>query len=85
MPVAIARPPTPDQVTNMPTIAQYVSNYSSNLHYRDLPDETVHLLKRMVIDTVGCAIGGYTSEPAKIARDLAGDVTGPPAARHHHR
>ena len=60
----------------MPTIAEYVSNYSANLHYRHLPADTVHLLKRMMIDTIGCAIGGYTSEPAKIARDLAGDVTG---------
>ena len=60
----------------MPTIAEYVANYSANLHYRDLPADTVHLLKRMTIDTIGCAIGGYTSEPAKIARDLAGDVTG---------
>jgi len=27
--------------------------------------------KRLIVDTIGCAIGGYTSEPAKIARDLA--------------
>ena len=27
--------------------------------------------KRLIIDTIGCAIGGYTSEPSKIARDLA--------------
>ncbi len=60
----------------MTTIAEYVSNYSANLHFHDLPSDTVHLLKRMIIDTVGCAIGGYTSEPSKIARDLAGDVTG---------
>ena len=60
----------------MPTIAEYVSNYSVNLHFNDIPAETVHDLKRMTIDTIGCAIGGYTSEPSKIARDLAGEVTG---------
>ena len=60
----------------MTTIAEYVSNYSANLHFGDIPSDTVHLLKRMIIDTVGCAVGGYTSEPSKIARDLAGDVTG---------
>ena len=58
----------------MPTIAEYVANYSAGLHYRDLPADTVHLLKRMIIDSIGCAIGGYTAEPSKIARDLAGDV-----------
>ena len=60
----------------MSTIAEYVSNYSANLHFGDIPSDTVHLLKRMIIDTVGCAIGGYTSEPSKIARDLAAEVTG---------
>ena len=60
----------------MPTIAEYVSNYSAKLHFSDIPSETVHLFKRMTIDTIGCAIGGYTSEPSKIARDLAGEVTG---------
>ena len=60
----------------MTTIAEYVSNYSANLHFGDIPSDTVHLLKRMIIDTVGCAVGGYTSEPSKIARDLAAEVTG---------
>ncbi len=60
----------------MPTIAEYVSNYSANLHFGDIPAESVHLFKRMTIDTIGCAIGGYTSEPSKIARDLAGEITG---------
>ena len=60
----------------MPTISEYVSNYSANLHYGDIPADTVHHLKRMTIDTIGCAIGGYTAEPSKIARDLAGEITG---------
>ena len=60
----------------MNTITEYVANYSAHLHFRDLPSDTVHLPKRMIIDTMGCAIGGYTSEPSKIARDMAGDITG---------
>lgn len=60
----------------MTTIAEYLANYSANLHFRDIPSDTVHLLKRMIIDTVGCAIGGYTSEPGKVARDLAGEIAG---------
>ena len=59
----------------MSTIVEYVSDYSANLHYGDLPAATVHLLKRMIIDSIGCAVGGYSSEPSKIARDLADDVT----------
>ncbi len=59
----------------MATIAQTLAQYSAALHYRHLPPEVSHLAKRMIIDTLGCAIGGYTSEPAKIARDLASTVS----------
>ena len=58
----------------MPTIAERLSEYSTATHFRHLPDEVVHLAKRMIIDTIGCAIGGYTSEPSKIARDVAETV-----------
>ena len=36
--------------------------------------EVVHQAKRLIVDTVGCALGGYWSEPARIARDLAATV-----------
>ncbi len=59
----------------MDTIAQQLSSYATSLHYRDLPAEVTQQAKRMIIDTLGCALGGYTSEPSKIARDLASTVT----------
>ena len=59
----------------MPNVAEQLADYSASLHYRHLPEDVVHLAKRMIIDTLGCAIGGYTSEPSKIARDLASTVT----------
>ena len=59
----------------MPTIAEQMSSWTVGLHYSHLPEEIAHLAKRMIIDTIGCALGGYTSEPSKIARDLAGTVT----------
>ena len=59
----------------MPNLAEQLSTYATSLHYRDLPADVVHLTKRMIIDTIGCALGGYSSEPSKIARDLAGTVT----------
>ena len=59
----------------MPTIAQQMSSWSVALHYSQLPDEIVHLAKRMIIDTIGCALGGYASEPSQIAQALAATVT----------
>ena len=58
----------------MPTIAEQMSSWTVALHFSHLPSEVVHLAKRMIIDTIGCALGGYTSEPSKIARDMAGMV-----------
>lgn len=50
--------------------------YATNLRFEDLPQETVHQVKRLMVDSLGCAIGAFTSEPAKAARDLAASVTG---------
>ena len=59
----------------MDQIATYLSDYTASLAYDDLPPEVVHQAKRMLIDTLGCAIGGFTSEPSKMARTLAGMVS----------
>jgi 2-methylcitrate dehydratase len=64
----------------MDTIAAYLSDYASALSFDDLPAEVVHQAKRLFIDTLGCAIGGYPSEPSKIARALAATVSGQPPA-----
>jgi 2-methylcitrate dehydratase len=57
------------------TIVEQLSAYASALRYEDLPPEVVHQAKRLIVDSIGCALGGYASEPAKIARELAGTVT----------
>ncbi len=59
----------------MTTLAETLSAYASSLRYYDMPAETVHLAKRFIIDTLGCALGGYDSEPARVAREMAGLVS----------
>ena len=59
----------------MGTLAETLSGYACTLQYEDLPEETIHLAKRFIIDTLGCAIGGYSSEPAWVAREMAGMVS----------
>ena len=41
----------------------------------------MHATKQRLIDTLGCAMGGYTSEPAVIARRVAAHQQGEPSAR----
>ena len=59
----------------METIAGYLSSYSGSLRFEDLPEDVVRQTKRLIVDTLGCAVGAYPSEPSRIARDLAGMVT----------
>ena len=59
----------------MQTIAEQIGAYATNLKYQDIPAEVLHQAKRTITDTLGCALGGYDSGPAKIARDLAGLVS----------
>ncbi|MGZ5115965.1 MAG: MmgE/PrpD family protein [Burkholderiales bacterium] len=59
----------------MQTIAEMLGAYASSLKYEDLPAEVVHKANCLILDTVGCAFGGYESEPSKIARDMAATIT----------
>src|SRR5215210_6728987 len=56
------------------TLVERLSAYTAGLTYEQLPSEVVHHAKRLIVDTVGCALGGYWSEPARIARDVAATV-----------
>jgi 2-methylcitrate dehydratase len=58
-------------VKNIPTT---LSSYGTGLAYESLPPEVIHKTKALFIDTLACAIGGYASEPAKIARRIAGRI-----------
>jgi 2-methylcitrate dehydratase len=40
-----------------------------------LPPEVVHQVKRTLVDTIGCALGGFHAEPSVIARRLASRIT----------
>jgi 2-methylcitrate dehydratase len=59
----------------MPNLAEQLGAYAASLQYEDLPPQVVHQVKRMMVDTIGCALGGYNSEPSRIAREYAATVT----------
>lgn len=53
------------------SLAQKIAQFACNLSYQDLTHEAVHEAKRRTIDSFGCAMGAWLSEPCKIARDVA--------------
>ena len=59
----------------MDRTTELLSRYACQLTYQDLPPEVVHQVKRTLIDTLGCALGGFSAEPSTIARRLASRIT----------
>ncbi len=55
---------------NIP-LAQRFAAYATSLRFVDLPADVVHEVKRRVIDSLGCALGAWSAEPAMIARRVA--------------
>ncbi len=55
----------------MATLASKLATWTLAQSYDKLPAETVHEVKRRVIDSIGCALGAYHSPPGKIARAKA--------------
>lgn len=58
----------------MASIVDYVASYGNSLRFDDSPPDVLHKVKSHLIDALGCAIGAYSCEPAKIARRIAGRV-----------
>jgi 2-methylcitrate dehydratase len=57
------------------SLGETLAKYAASLRYEDLPDDVIRLTKRTILDTFGCAFGGYTAGPSKIAIKLASDVS----------
>ncbi len=65
----------------MDKTTEALARYVTSLRSEDLSPGTVHEAKRHLIDSLGCAMGGYGSEPAVIARRVAPTTSGGPTAR----
>ena len=64
----------------MDNILKFLSDYAVSLSYEKLPKEVVHQVKRLVIDSIGVALGGYREDPPVIVRALTQEVTAEPGA-----
>ena len=65
----------------MDKITRTLANYVTSLRFEQLSAGAMRHAKTRLIDSIGCAMGGYSSEAAAIARQIAADNSGRPAAR----
>ena len=59
------------------TLARKIAKWTDALCFEDLPEKTIHEVKRRVIDSLATTMGAYHCRPAKIARAKAGAVCDP--------
>ncbi len=57
------------------TLAHQLADYAGSLRFEDLSKETVHEVRRRMVDSIGCAIGAWNEEPCKIARCVASEFS----------
>jgi 2-methylcitrate dehydratase len=58
-----------------------LAEYAREVSFESLPDEVVEQTERLVLDSLGCCVGAYTSEPSKALRETYADRTAPAGER----
>src|SRR5215475_9182952 len=57
------------------SLAHQFAEYACALQFEDLSRDTVHEVKRRLIDSIGCALGAWNEEPCRIARQVASEFS----------
>src|SRR3954447_17000539 len=57
------------------SLAHQLAEFACALKFEQLSKDTVHEVKRRVIDSIGCALGAWNEEPCTIARKVASDFS----------
>ena len=58
------------------TVTARMSRWAAALEYQDLSPEAVYQAKRFLLDSIGCALGGYQQHDVKIALEVLGETAG---------
>ena len=58
------------------TITATMSRWAADLKYEDIGERAVHEARRYLLDSIGCALGGFQQEDVEIALDVLDEVAG---------
>jgi len=59
------------------TIASKMARWASQLTYEQLSAEAIYQAKRFLLDSMGCALGGYLQHDVKMALSVLDEIAGP--------
>lgn len=60
-----------------PTISGRMSRWATDLRFDDLDPDAVHEAKRYLLDSVGCALGGYQQHDVRLYLDVMKECAAP--------
>ena len=63
-----------------PTVAEDMARWITALRYEDLPPDVIARAKRVLLDTIGCALGALGAEPVRMAQLVVAQQGGSPQA-----
>jgi len=59
------------------TVSARMSQWASLLQYQDISADAVYQAKRFLLDSIGCALGGYRQHDVTIALEVLDEIAGP--------
>src|SRR5581483_3568074 len=64
----------PSVKTATPTVTARMAEWAAGLRFEDLSPEAVYQAKRFLLDSMGCALGGYQQHDVQIALDVLREI-----------
>jgi len=60
-----------------PTVTAEMARFAAEVQFEDLSPEAVYQAKRFLLDSIGCALGGFQQHDVKIALEVMKEIAGP--------
>jgi 2-methylcitrate dehydratase len=70
-------PTTSSKLPAQETVTARMSRWAASIEYQHLSSEAVYQAKRFLLDSIGCALGGYQQDDVKIALEVLDEIAGP--------
>ena len=59
------------------TVTAAMSQWAAGLQFEDIAPEAIYQAKRFLLDSIGCALGGYQQHDVAIALEVVNEIAGP--------
>ena len=68
--------PAPSKAAAKPTITATMSQWAAGVKFEQLSPDAIYQAKRFLLDSIGCALGGYQQHDVVIALEVLDEIAG---------